>query len=92
MNLIPPTNGTRTSNEAADGAIATAHYSRARILSLLQESHAGATDEEMQDALSMSGSTQRPRRGELEKMGLIYNTNTTRKTKSGRNAFIWKAA
>ncbi len=51
----------------------------------------GATDEECQDALSMSGSTQRPRRGELEEKGLIFDTGTHRPSRSGRMMRVWRA-
>ena len=50
----------------------------------------GATDEEMQIALSMNPSTQRPRRVELVAKGLIEK-HGTRKTKAGRNATVWRA-
>jgi hypothetical protein len=51
----------------------------------------GATDEEMQSALSMNPSTQRPRRIELVEAGFVYDSNRTRPTESGRNAVVWLA-
>jgi hypothetical protein len=50
-----------------------------------------ATDEEIQDFLSMNPSTERPRRIELWKAGLIEDSGHTRQTKSGRAAAIWRA-
>ena len=51
----------------------------------------GATDCEVQDGLGMAGNTQRPRRQELEKSGLIVKTDRTRATSSGRQAAVWVA-
>lgn len=51
----------------------------------------GATDEEMQIAMEMNPSTQRPRRIELMQMGQVIDSGTTRHTKSGRSAVVWRA-
>lgn len=51
----------------------------------------GCTDEEMQLALKMNPSTQRPRRGELVGMGLVKDSGRTRRTRSGRRATVWVA-
>jgi hypothetical protein len=50
----------------------------------------GATDEEMQHEIPMPASTQRPRRVELARKGLIVESGT-RRTTSGRMAAVWKA-
>lgn len=52
----------------------------------------GSTDEEMQRELDMPGSTQRPRRRELQNADLIIKSGTTRKTQSGRLAVVWMLA
>lgn len=49
----------------------------------------GATDEEMQFVLGMNPSTQRPRRIELLRKGLIRESDIQRTTRSGRNAVVW---
>ena len=49
----------------------------------------GATDEEIQRVLEMDPSTQRPRRIELVKAGLVTNSGGTRTTTSGRQAVVW---
>ena len=49
----------------------------------------GATDDEIQAALQINPSTQRPRRIELANKGKIKRTETTRKTRSGRSAVVW---
>lgn len=51
----------------------------------------GATDEEIQIALDMPASTQRPRRVELMQAGLVRDSGEVRNTKSGRKAVVWKA-
>jgi len=52
----------------------------------------GATDEKMQRDLDMPANTQRPRRRELQVMGLIVDSGKTRATRSGRQAVVWTLA
>jgi DNA-binding Lrp family transcriptional regulator len=61
-----------------------------KVLAWLVE-NGPATDEEMQEGLGMNPSTQRPRRIELARRGLVV-TCGTRKTSSGRNADVWRVA
>jgi len=56
---------------------------------VVQRGALGATDEEIQNGLTMNPSTQRPRRIELERKGLVADSGTTRKTKAGRPAVVW---
>jgi hypothetical protein len=51
----------------------------------------GATDEELQRALGMNPSTQRPRRGELVGANLVRDSGRTRLTVSKRKATVWIA-
>jgi hypothetical protein len=48
----------------------------------------GATDEDVQVALDINPSSERPRRQELAKAGRIKSAGT-RKTQSGRDALVW---
>jgi hypothetical protein len=66
---------------------------RGKVLSLLRLHFrdTGATDEQMQEALDMNPSTQRPRRIELVSMGLVEDSGETRTTRSGSTATVWKA-
>ena len=94
MDLLtwrPPHNGTVTSRLAAAEIIPHAETLRGRLLELLRSHPDGLTDEEMQTLANMDGSTQRPRRQELEKAGHIHKTMGTRRTKSGRLAMVWRA-
>jgi hypothetical protein len=87
----PSVNGSITSAQAADSlGPQTLNAMQRRVLELLQATPEGLTDEEMQRRLGMNPSTQRPRRIELARRGLIV-TGGTRKTASGRNADVWKA-
>ena len=63
-----------------------------RILAYLRDCVAGATDDEIQVALDMNPSTERPRRIELAARGKIKASGETRKTRSGRNAVVWVIA
>jgi transcription initiation factor IIE alpha subunit len=87
----PAARGSITSAQAADSlGPATLNAMQRRVLELLQATPEGLTDEEMQRRLGMNPSTQRPRRIELARRGLIV-TAGTRKTASGRNADVWRA-
>lgn len=79
-----------TSREAAIEQYPRAGTLRRRVLDHLQQVGAeGATDDEIQVALEMNPSTQRPRRVELERAGLIERLDATRKTRAGRQAHVY---
>lgn len=80
-----------TSVAAAVQAAPKSIPDRARVLGFLRlRGGLGATDEEMQDALALKESTQRPRRVSLVP-DLVRDSGTTRETKSGRQATVWVA-
>ncbi len=82
-----------TSREAAVAIQPHLNKLQSKVLRFLTErGEHGATDEEIQTALEMSPSTQRPRRIELAGKGLIVKSEEKRKTKSGRSAQVWKIA
>ena len=60
-----------------------------RVLEYLEQ-YGPSTDEEIATGLAMNPSTERPRRIELQKRGLVVQAGT-RKTASGRKAVIWRA-
>lgn len=63
---------------------------RQQVLDYIANLHEfGATDEEIQRHLEMAGSTQRPRRQELQEMGLLKDSGMRRKTLAGRDAIVW---
>ena len=80
-----------TSKKAALEIQPEAQTLRDRVEHFIQESgRYGATDEEIQDFLDMEGSTERPRRVELLKMGKIVDSGRKRKTRSNREAVVWR--
>jgi hypothetical protein len=82
-----------TSREAAELIEPDADTLRGRVLAYIRERGAhGATDEEIQDALHMNPSTERPRRIELWNAEWVLKTSDTRLTRSGRKATVWIAA
>ncbi len=88
----PAVNGSITSAQAADAITpATLNTMQRKVLAVLQATPEGLTDEQMQRRLGMNPSTQRPRRIELAKAGMIQKAGV-RKTASGRNADVWKVA
>lgn len=88
----PSVNGSITSAAAADALDSTTlNAMQRRVLRFLETCLGGATDEEMQLALGMNPSTQRPRRIELERFGLVVKDGT-RRTTSGRMACVWRRA
>ena len=81
-----------TSFDAAKAIEPKAGTLRAKLLDELRHfPEIGLTDQEMQDLTNMDPSTQRPRRIELHKAGLIEDSGKTRATASGRQAVVWVA-
>lgn len=78
-----------TSREAALRVFPRTGTQRARVLDIISASISGLTDEEMQNILSMSPNSQRPRRNELVKGGWVEDSGKQRKTKSGAFAEVW---
>jgi hypothetical protein len=79
-----------TSMTAAASAVDSAHTLRARLLEALRETPGGLGDEELQERCGLSGNSERPRRRELERQGLIEASGVTRPTRSGRQAVVWR--
>lgn len=80
-----------TSQAAAEFMAEDAPTLRKRVFECIAAAgYVGRTDEEIQDALSMSGSTSRPRRRELQIAGKVVDSGLTRATRSGRQATIWR--
>ena len=88
----------KTSREAAEKIRPSVGTLRALVLDAITTAgRDGMTDHEVQHALMMNPSTQRPRRVELanggfieKKLDSLYNP-FTRKTPSGRKAQVWIA-
>jgi transcription initiation factor IIE alpha subunit len=92
VQRAPSVNGSITSAKAADSlGPATLNAMQRRVLELLAATPDGLTDEEQQRLLGMNPSTQRPRRIELARRGLVVEAGT-RRTASGRMAVVWRVA
>ena len=88
----PPANGTATSIAAADAIKPSADTLRKRVYDYIKaQGPHGATDEECQMSLGMSGNTQRPRRVELFQQCKICMAAEMRVTRAGRKANVWVA-
>lgn len=89
---LPFVRGSATSEAAAESMEPEAGTLRAEVLNAIRRNTPpGLTDEELQEGLPMPANTERPRRRELERAGLIRDSGTTRPTKSGRQAVVWVA-
>jgi predicted Fe-S protein YdhL (DUF1289 family) len=86
----PPSNNTDTSNAAAK-VVAPKYNARAERMykMILEKGINGATDEEGQLALGMSGNSYRPVRGNLVKLCMIVDSGLKRETVSGNPAKVW---
>jgi hypothetical protein len=86
----PSARGSVTSAQAADSlGPAMLNALQRKVLELLRATPEGLTDEEVQRRLDMNPSTQRPRRIELARRGLVVEAGT-RRTASGRMATVWR--
>lgn len=86
----PAHNGTRTSRDAAHAIKPHVAAQRSRVLALLAGREGGMTAQEIEDALSLSGSSVRPRLVELRESGCVRDSGRTRKSASGRACVVWE--
>jgi len=87
-----PHNSTPTSQAAARHVAPKMPTRRARILSYIRQcGYAGATADEICQALEMWPQSATPRINELAKAGHITDSGRTRLTRSSRNAIVWIA-
>lgn len=86
---LPYVTHSATSRAAAKALLSKANTLRSKVYRWLLD-NGPASDETMQYALDMNPSTQRPRRIELVRMGLIQDSGLRGVTRSGRQATIWK--
>lgn len=85
-----PHSGSDTSRAAAESMRPHAGSLRRKVCEYIADQlMQGATDEQIQDALQMPASTERPRRGELVERGFVIDLGVRRPTRSGRSAIVW---
>jgi predicted ArsR family transcriptional regulator len=82
---------TDTSRRTAERIMPRTGSTRRAILNQLIElgPRFGATDQELQHALGISGDTVRPRRVELVEDGWVTDSGRRRPTPSGHDAIVW---
>ena len=86
---IPYVRGSETSRAAADSIKLHVVGDRERVLAYLQlMGSRGATDQELQEALDIAESTERPRRVSLVDDGLVIDSGATRDTRAERKATV----
>ena len=90
MNTVPAQSHRPTSVAAAAKILTRISAMHRQILDYLATHPEGATDCELQEALNMNPSTQRPRRIELLTWAYLHDSGATRPTRSGRAAVVWK--
>lgn len=88
---LPFQPGSPESLAAAESKTFDAKTERDRVLNLLRTTHLSLSDEQIQLTLNMPANTERPRRVELVRMGLVEKTSLRARTASGRWAGTWRA-
>lgn len=87
---ILPVSPTVTQEQAAARIKWRVTGMRQTIYRMIKEAgERGATDDEIQRALDIEGSTERPRRRELEIAGHIVNAEKVRANSRGNNETVW---
>jgi hypothetical protein len=80
---------TETSKEAAESMVTMVGTQRHRVWEFVHEQGArGATSQEIEVGLGLSGNAVRPRLVELRAAGKVIKVNNTRETASGRRARV----
>lgn len=94
LPLAPPTrrNHPDTSRAAGRSMVDPAKRLRGELMTaFIKAGAAGLTDAEAEAATGMAGNSLRPRRGELERLGLIELTTLRRPTPAGRSARVYRS-
>lgn len=89
---LPFVEDSKTSRAAAESMLPAADTKRGRVLAFItSRGWGGATDEEIIDHFGGPGVANgiRPRRVELEHAGLVRDSGSVRRTRSGRFAAVW---
>ena len=87
---IPPHQDGATSTQAAYGIVEHVNRLQEMVIDALKSrGDFGATDEELMEDTGLGGSTLRPRRRELQLRGILVDSGSVRKTRSGRRAIVW---
>lgn len=89
---MTPYSDDETSKDAAESVKPIVRGQALQILEyLVSKGTVGATQEELETALSISGNSLRPRLKWMEEQGFVYRSGLTRPTRSKRQAKVWLA-
>lgn len=92
-SVVIARNAQRTSIAAAQKVLPRTGSLRRQVYEyILRQGLRGATDQEMELALSIDGNTIRPTRISLVKDGFILDTGSTRKNQHGNDCIVWRSA
>jgi hypothetical protein len=90
--VIIAKNGRQTSRAAAERVYPKSGTMRLFVYEhIIRQGLRGATDQEIQNTLHLSGDTVRPSRITLLKDGMIIDSGTTRKNANGNECIVWRA-
>ncbi len=88
-----PTNGTPTSDLAAESMRPTVQSIRAEVLDTIHQGKSwGQTCDEIETMIDLPHQTVSARIWELRKAGLVVDSGRRRTTRSGRGAIVWVTA
>ncbi len=87
-----PTNGTPTSDLAAESMRPTVRKIRERVADAITSSAFGMTCDEIEQRLALTHQTASARVYDLRKLGAIRDSGFVRHTRSGRKAIVWVPA
>lgn len=87
---FPPHNSRDTSIQAAASVRTFTPSIRDRVFTFIR-AHGGATSDEVEYELKLSHQTASARIWELRRQSLITDGGKRRRTRSGRNAIVWRA-
>ena len=89
FSLPVPSNGVATSDAAAASIGTDVGRLRALVLGYIQ-TRGGLTCDEVELASGLSHQTASARINDLHRLGRIVDSGDRRKTRSGRNAIVWR--
>jgi len=90
--VIIAKNARQTSRQAAEKAYPKSGTMRLRVYEfIIRQGLKGATDQEIQRNLNLSGDTVRPSRITLFQDGLIIDSGERRKNANGNECIVWRS-
>ena len=90
--VIIAKNARQTSREAAERAYPKSGTMRLRVYEyIIRQGLKGATDQEIQRNLNLSGDTVRPSRITLFQDGFIIDSGERRKNANGNDCIVWRS-